>query len=116
MYIASEKMFHEERENMRGGKGPIEFNHLFEDGAKLPSKCRVYAKITVPPGSTIGDHDHVDETEFYYILSGEGIVSDSGQRIRVSAGDVIMTGDVHSHGVENHAVVDLVMLATIVMD
>ncbi|MGI6004889.1 MAG: cupin domain-containing protein [Christensenellales bacterium] len=115
-YIPSDKLCAEKRENVRGGVGTITFEHLYEDASKLPEKCRLYAKMTVPAGCSLGEHAHVDETEFYYVLRGEGIITDGGQRIRVSEGDVIATGGGASHGVENRSDEDLVILATIVLD
>ena len=100
------------RENMRGGKGRIVIEHLEKEG--LPANGRLFAKIIVAPGGSIGRHRHDGESEIFYFLSGGGMVTDDGERIPVAAGDVLTTGDGHSHSVENTGDVDLEMIAVII--
>ena len=102
----------EVRENMRGGKGRIIIEHLEKEG--LPANGRLFAKLTIAPGCSIGEHRHVGEAEMFYFLSGGGVVTDDGERITVSAGDVMTTYDGQSHGVENTGDVDLEMIAVII--
>ena len=78
---------------------------------------RMYAKVVLPPGSTIGWHQHVHETEPYYILSGEGDFTDNdGTVTKVHQGDIctIKVGDYHS--IANNGTEDLVFIALIYND
>lgn len=100
------------RENMRGGKGQVIIEHLEKED--LPVNGRLFAKVIIAPGCSIGEHEHVGECELYYILSGSGFVLDDGERIPVATGDVMTTGDGHSHSVENTGDVALELIAVII--
>ena len=78
----------ERKENMAGGKGHVIIKHILED-KELNGKCKMYAEVTLEPGCSLGYHEHHNESETYYILSGKGIYSDNGTLRMVSAGDVI---------------------------
>ena len=93
------EMKNDERENMRGGKGVVTITHLFTKD-ELKSNTRLCAKLTVPPWASIGFHNHIDEEEVFYILSGRGKVDDNGQIREVSAGDAILTGNGAGHSIE----------------
>ncbi len=103
------------RHNMRDGKGDIEITHL-ADKNTLGKHCRLFAKIVVKPGDSIGDHPHYGETEIYYFLSGNGKACDDGTIIDIQAGDVMVTPDGHTHSVENTGKEDLVYIALILKD
>ena len=98
-----------------GGTGIGEV-YMYEIATKeeLLGHGRMFAKLVLPPGSTIGWHQHVGETEPYYILSGEGVFTDNdGTVTKVHAGDIckINVGDFHS--LENHGTEDLALIALI---
>jgi len=115
MIIKACDMIPETRENMRGGKGSVYFRHPVEK-AQLPAKSRLFAEIIVPSGSSMGYHEHMGETEFYYILEGEGILNDGTTCTPICAGDTVVTGNGGGHSVENESGKDLKMLAVIVLD
>ena len=102
----------EVRDSMRGGKGQIIIEHLEKEG--LPKNARLFAKVTIAPGCSIGEHQHVGESELFYFISGSGVVTDDGERVDVTVGDVMTTGDGHSHSVENTGDVDLELIAVII--
>ena len=88
----------QERIGLGGGEGPARVYHVAR-GEELCGIGRMYARIELPPGSTIGWHQHVDETEPYYILEGQGIFTDNdGSKTEVGPGDVcvIEPGQYHS--------------------
>lgn len=76
----------------------------------------MFAHVTIRPGCSIGDHPHVHETEFYYILKGEGVFNDNGKEVVVHAGDICATGYGEVHGMENRSDDVLEMIALIVME
>ena len=105
---------HEHREQMRGGKGSAEMYHVLE---KDPSSdtVRLFCKIVLNPLSSIGRHQHVGETEPYYILSGEGLFSDNdGSLIPVKAGDVCLIESGDTHGIENTSATEELSLMAVI--
>lgn len=102
------------REEMRGGKGSVEILHIEKEN--LPEKGRLFAKLTISPGSSIGAHTHTGEAELFYFLQGEGVVTDDAARIPVRAGDAMTTLSGHAHSVENTGTQDLVLIAAIILD
>ena len=112
MVIQRKDMKVEEREKMRDGEGTTRLTYLL-DGEK-EKNARMFAEITLKPGSSIGYHDHVSETEYYFIISGTGVVNDDGKEVQVAAGDSIITGNGASHSIKNTGSVPLVFHAVIV--
>ena len=83
--------------------------------AELSDKCGLYAKVTIPAGSSLGYHEHHGNGESYYIISGEGVYDDNGVKRTVKAGETTWTGDGSGHGLDNTAgKEDLVFIALIV--
>lgn len=82
------------------GVGEITVRSLLETEDEMYKKGRVFAHTTVYPGSAIGIHKHVNESETYYILSGTGRYYDNGKTVEVTPGDVFFCGDGESHGIE----------------
>jgi mannose-6-phosphate isomerase-like protein (cupin superfamily) len=112
MTIKRNEMKTELKEKMRGGEGTVTLVHF--TGAESEKNIRLLAEITLPPGASIGKHQHDAETEYFLIVSGSGLVDDNGVEKPVSAGDSIITGDGAYHGVKNTGDVPLVMHAAIV--
>ena len=108
------EMLSEIKQKMRGGNGSVELVHIFRQN-EIKGKARLFAKITINPGSGIGLHEHVAEEEIYYILNGKGFVNDNGIEREVSAGDAVLTGDGASHSIENRGNVPLELLAVILV-
>jgi len=102
----------QENENMRGGDGSVVIEHLLTPD-ELYEKGRLYARIILEPGCSIGHHIHEDEMESFYIVSGEAEISDNGEIVSVSAGDSILTRSGEGHSVRNTGSVTLEMIALI---
>ncbi len=109
-----DEMKTEIREQMRGGKGNVEIIHILNK-EEMKGKVRLFAKIVLNPGCSIGTHQHTDEEEAYYILEGVGLVNDDGKEMQVQAGDVILTGDGASHSIENNGDKPLVFMAVVML-
>ena len=89
------------RENVRGGKGSIEFQQVVM-AEELNGHGALYAKLIFAPHSSIGRHQHVGCTEPYYILSGKAIFEDNdGTKTEVGPGDVCVINCGDSHSIEN---------------
>lgn len=100
------------RENMRGGTGKVTVRHYLKP-EEIKARTRLCAELVLPPGTSIGDHDHVNEDEIYIIQKGRGLMIDSGKEVSVEAGDAILTGQGASHSVKNTGTEDLVITAVI---
>ncbi|HOW87033.1 MAG TPA: cupin domain-containing protein [Candidatus Omnitrophota bacterium] len=103
----------EVRKNMRGGTGEITVRHYFKP-EEIKARTRLCSELILPPGTSIGVHDHVDEDEIYIIQKGRGIMTDGGKEFPVAAGDAILTGQGASHSIRNAGNEDLVVTAVII--
>jgi mannose-6-phosphate isomerase-like protein (cupin superfamily) len=112
MVIHRKEMKTEEKEKMRDGDGVVHFTYLL-DGSK-EKNARMFAEITLKPGCSIGYHQHNSETEYFFILSGSGVVNDDGKEVQVTRGDAIITGSGASHSIKNTGSEPLVFHAVIV--
>jgi mannose-6-phosphate isomerase-like protein (cupin superfamily) len=102
----------EPKEKLRGGEGTAIFTHFVEGGSQ--KNVRLAAEINLPPGASIGYHQHEGETEYFIFMEGTGTVSDNGTEIPVGKGDVMVTGNGAYHSVKNSGTVPLVFNAFIV--
>lgn len=97
-------------ENRSGGTGQITIEHLKD--ASL-TNIKMFAKVTVKPHSSIGLHEHIDDCETYYILSGEGIYTDNQATYRVKSGDCLFCSHHQTHAIENDTDKELTFIALI---
>jgi mannose-6-phosphate isomerase-like protein (cupin superfamily) len=112
MIKRSGEMESEVRERMREGTGTVEILHVFRK-EELKGGTRLFARLRLPPGSSIGIHRHDAEEEVFYIISGTGEVNDAGAVSRVVAGDAVLTGGGASHSIANPGSEPLDLLAVI---
>ena len=112
MIIHRNEMKTESKEKMREGEGFTHFTYLLD--ANGEKNARMFAEVTLDSGSSIGYHRHDSETEYYFILSGTGIVNDDGKEVDVKQGDSIITGNGASHSIKNTGSVPLVFHAIII--
>ncbi|MBP7552030.1 MAG: cupin domain-containing protein [Spirochaetes bacterium] len=114
MIIKKDSMRLEIKTNMRGGEGDIKLLHLAE-GANLVNS-RLLSYVTIAPGCSIGNHEHKNETEYYIILNGDGVVVDDGVEKSVGKGDLVITGGGASHSIRNSGGIDLELIAVIILE
>ena len=102
------------REAVRGGRGTVDFYHVVPKD-KCDDYLHMFAKLVIRPASSIGWHQHVGETEPYYILSGEGLFTDNdGSKTKVRPGDVCLIRNGDFHSIENLSdTEDLALMAAI---
>jgi len=112
MIIHRNEMKVEKKERLRDGEGISRFVHLVDESTQR--NARLFAECTLNPGCSIGYHQHDAETEYYFILSGTGIVNDDGEEVQVKQGDSVITGNGASHSIKNTGSVPLVFHAIIV--
>ena len=114
MVIRKNQQVLDQREKMRGGDGTVDIHHILS-GEDLPQNSRLFARVVLRPGGSIGEHEHAREAELFYILSGMGIAVDGDQKREVGAGDVLVTAN-GSHAIKNAGSEDLELLAVIITE
>jgi mannose-6-phosphate isomerase-like protein (cupin superfamily) len=100
-------------ENPQGGCGYLEKEPVLAPGATL-GDVSMYAKITLGPKSTLGYHIHEGNSETYYVLEGEALYNDNGEKRKIGPGDITFTPSGSSHGIENSSDTPFVFMALIV--
>lgn len=114
MYTPSEKCPTREAV-VQKGEGLLTIKDL-ADKESMYNNARMFSQIDINPGCSIGYHPHINETEFYYIIKGEGIFNDNGTEIPVHVGDVCATGYGEYHSLKNTGTELLSIIALIVLD
>ncbi len=102
------------RERMREGRGSVEILHVFRS-SELKGKTRLFARLRLAVGSSIGYHVHEGEEEIFYILTGSALVTEGGQVSRVGPGEAVLTGGGSGHSIENAGTGPLELLAVILL-
>lgn len=98
---------------LRGGKGEAEIHHIVSK-EELNGHGNMYAMVRLKPGCSIGYHQHVGNTEPYFILEGQGTFVDNDMsRTEVGPGDVCCIEVGQSHALENNSDKDLVFMALV---
>ena len=101
------------RENASGGKGHIVVLPLLSE-EEMKDKCRLFARVTIPAGCSLGVHRHTGDSECYHILSGRGRYTADGETTEIGPGDTTFCEDGHTHGMETIGNEDLVFIALII--
>ena len=86
--------------DLRGGVGDVTmFHFLTEQEAR--GAGRLFAKVVIEPGNSIGAHKHEGDMEVFYILKGKALLSDDDAEVILEAGDTQVCPDGHSHGIKS---------------
>ena len=101
-------------ENMRGGDGSIVIKNI-ADKSEMYEKARLYARLTIKPGCSIGYHVHENEKEIFYILSGTALYNDNGTQTELIQGDTAVTPAGQGHSIANKGSEDVELMALIVL-
>ncbi len=112
MIRKTNQMETEVRNAMRGGTGSVTVQHLFKPD-EITAKSRLCARLTLPPGASIGTHQHSGEDEVYIVTKGSGLLDDGLTQTQVNTGDAILTGKGESHAIANTGTTDLEIIAVI---
>ncbi|MCL2024083.1 MAG: cupin domain-containing protein [Oscillospiraceae bacterium] len=100
-------------ENMRGGDGRVSIEHILGKG-ELYEKGRLYARLIIKQGCSIGYHVHEGEMETFYVIRGTATYNDNGKQTELQCGDVAYTPAGSGHSVANNGAEDLEIIALIV--
>ena len=101
------------REHMRDGRGTVTIHEILTK-EELDGHGRLYARIVLPPGASIGWHVHEGETEPFYILKGEATFLGNDRVPELAhPGDVCMIEPGEGHSIENNTDSDVELMALI---
>jgi mannose-6-phosphate isomerase-like protein (cupin superfamily) len=101
------------KELMRGGEGSVKIEHYWHPGTEMKAANRLFAKLTLQPGSSIGFHQHGEEEEVFVILRGVAETDDNGVKTVLNMGDTILTGNGAGHSIKCVSQEPLEVLAVI---
>jgi len=104
----------EYKEHMRDGDGTVQLTHFITGPEELNGKGRLFSKITLNPGCSIGYHVHETDAELFYILRGTAEYNDAGVIRTVTAGDVTICPTGTGHGIANRSAEVVELVAVIV--
>ncbi len=114
MIRKKEDLNYEYREHMRDGEGTVELVNFINSPEELCGKGRLFSKIILKPGTSIGYHIHEDDSELFYILSGTAEYNDNEDVKEVKAGDVMICPPGSGHGISNNSEKTVELIAVIV--
>ncbi len=97
-----------------GGQGSLIQCQIVRNEEVPHGRC--FAKITMEKGTAMPIHTHHQETEYYYVLQGEGVVTHDNGETKVQTGDVVRTGDGETHAIRNEMAQPLIFIALILSD
>ena len=103
---------HNQEIELKGGKGTLELVNFLEQ-EEACGKGRLFAVCSIPPGASIGEHQHQGDFEIYYMLEGVAHVWDNGQEGTLHPGDCMVCHDGDSHSIENRGREEVKYLAMI---
>ncbi len=101
------------KELMRGGDGSVILEEILTP-SELYDKGRLFSRIVVKKGCSVGYHVHENEMECYFIVSGSGEYDDNGTVVTVNPGDATLTVSGEGHAIKNNCDEDLVLIALII--
>ena len=105
-----------DKENFMGGTGIAHFEHIMS-AQEMHGMNRVYAKVTLKKGCSVGYHVHNGDGEDYFVLSGVATLDDNHERtLYLKPGEHYFTSSGKGHSISNEQDEDLVFMALIIYD
>ena len=99
-------------EDVRGGTGTAYAHKLLDlfPGSAIKS----VGLVRLEPGASVGAHSHNGDEDFYYCLSGIGIVVDNGVEHPFTPGTLQITRDGETQAIRNTGETELVFLGALI--
>ena len=94
-------------EECHGGRGAVDWTDVLSGPHIEGRRLNFVHDDILKPGVSIGVHEHEGDEEYYYIVSGTGIMTLDGERHPVGAGDIAAVFSGGSHGLENDSESDM---------
>lgn len=100
MIRKAEECAFEAREHMRDGSGTVKLTH-FVSADELCGKGRLFSRITLEPGCSIGWHIHDTDSEIFFVERGCPVYNDGGEEKAAAPGDVLICPAGTGHAISN---------------
>ena len=99
-------------EAVRGGAGSVSAHKLLDlyPGSAIKS----VGVVRLEPGASIGAHSHEGDEDFYYCLSGCGVVIDNGEEQPFTPGTLQITRSGETQALRNTGETELVFFAALI--
>ena len=85
-----------------GGLGAVDWTEVLSGSPVEGRRLNFLHDDIIKQGVTIGVHRHIKDEEYYYILSGHGIISLDGKEHEVGPGDIAAVFPGGTHGLINN--------------
>jgi len=112
MFVLKEDQKHEDKVELRGGIGTLDFRHVIPKEELCGSGVQ-YGVMTFPVGCSIGLHSHTENFEIYHILEGEATVTDGDEERVLHPGDAEICSYGNTHSIVNTGNTELKIMAVI---
>lgn len=89
-------------EKCHEGKGAVNWTNVLHGSELTDRGVNFFHDDILAPGVSIGIHKHTTDEEYYYILSGKGVMTLGDERFDVAAGDITAVFPGGMHGLENN--------------
>ena len=93
--------------NCHDGEGALDWIVVLDRSNPNDGSLNFLHDDILAPGVSIGLHKHTDDEEYYYIVSGTGVMTLDQERVEVKAGDITAVFPGGEHGLENTGSEDL---------
>ena len=93
--------------NCHDGEGALDWTNVLDGEDVAGRHLNFIHDDILPPGASIGVHRHEHDEEYYYVVSGRGMMTLDGEQLRVEAGDITAVYPGGTHGLENDTDEDL---------
>jgi uncharacterized cupin superfamily protein len=102
-----EKMHQEPLLNCHAGQGALDWTTVLDERDLKGRHLNFIHDDVIPPGVTIGVHRHLQDEEYYYVVSGQGLMILDGEQFVVKTGDITAVFPGGEHGLANNSNADL---------
>ena len=84
-----------------GGNGAVSWTDVLNKGDLNGRRVNFIHDDILSSGVSIGLHEHTKEEEYYYIISGKGIMTLDSHDFEVTAGDITVVFPGGRHAIRN---------------
>ncbi len=100
MIIKKKELISEKKEKIRGGRGSADVLNYLKDGDW--ENIKFISLVKLSPFSSVGEHCHTEDEEFYFICEGSGKAILNGKVFEVESGDAFLCRKDETHGIESY--------------
>lgn len=87
--------------NCHEGVGVLDWTVVLDRSETEGRRLQFFHDDILPAGASVGVHSHASDEEYYYVVSGTGVMTLDGRRHEVGPGDITAVYPGGSHGLEN---------------